>query len=622
MSDQNTPEETGPSQDFVFRYSGPSQVQAEKGGRTRLAFVGNALRQDVHVRGRIKEPLRMREALSVIYDIVGSDYRYVPKDRTAYLAYLRKQQATPQQSMWEAQKNYFDWLQRNDPSAFLILDPVISVQPDGLFFEVFSKDESTYAQLSLDWEGVELDGDVRYGTTNIDFSKTFYESIQRMRGYRETWLTIGKEQVGVSTEGQEVLEKKIKVPDNWVRAFLQVQSAATLPHTKFSIAPIDFYNFLRFLRFNADIKRQRRGLRVELLPGEKPRLVLEPWEKVLNSNADIYRGAKSEIIRIWGRRRLMLIRRLLPFIDSIDVHVLGSGMPNFWIFRAGPIKLTLGLSGWTANNWAQIVSFDLLLPRTRERQQELQKVVEHLGTCFKASYEELSQALDIQDSSLLAALQLGCQQGLLMYDLDRNVYRLRQLTEDGLNWDRLEFRNDRERVAHDLLAKGAVSIESETRVPDKGVEIVGKVWVEADQREYLPSMIITPSGQVIKAKCTSRFFRTNRLKYGPSMPLIALRLFYAQEEARRRELARRGELRESTLSESKTYVKRDEKREKVYQLSLDHKKLKIRWGERQKQLRMQQFVFNTTDEARENYYERIDGLKSMGYLDATEGGDA
>ncbi len=135
-------------------------------------------------------------------------------------------------------------------------------------------------------------------------------------------------------------------------------------------------------------------------------------------------------------------------------------------------------------------------------------------------------------------------------------------------------------------------------------------------------MLLTPAGQVLRAKCTSRFFRTNRLKFGPSIPLIALRLFYAQEEARRRELARRGELRDSTLSESKTYVKRHKNREKVYQLSLDHKKIKIRWGERQQQLRVQQFVFNSTVEAREHYYERIDGLKSQGYLDATEGGEA
>ena len=37
----------------------------------------------------IKNPLRFREALSALYGVIGSDYRYAPKDRTQYIAYLR-----------------------------------------------------------------------------------------------------------------------------------------------------------------------------------------------------------------------------------------------------------------------------------------------------------------------------------------------------------------------------------------------------------------------------------------------------------------------------------------------------------------------------------------------------
>ena len=58
----------------------------------------------------------------------------------------------------------------------------------------------------------------------------------------------------------------------------------------------------------------------------------------------------------------MLLRRLLPFIDGVDVHLMGSGLPTFWVFRAGDITLTLALTGFTAANWSQALSFDLLLP--------------------------------------------------------------------------------------------------------------------------------------------------------------------------------------------------------------------------------------------------------------------
>ena len=37
----------------------------------------------------------------------------------------------------------------------------------------------------------------------------------------------------------EVLDKKLNVPDSWLRGFLQVQSATTFPLDSFQLAPID-----------------------------------------------------------------------------------------------------------------------------------------------------------------------------------------------------------------------------------------------------------------------------------------------------------------------------------------------------------------------------------------------
>ena len=112
-----------------------------------------------------------------------------------------------------------------------------------------------------------------------------------MRSYRQTRLSIGKEAVELATTSTgKVLEKQVQVPDSWLRGFLQVQSAAGLPRDTFRLAPMDLYNLLRHLRMNGDRKGKRRGLRIELVPGEPPRLVLEPWETVLPSTAGPYKG--------------------------------------------------------------------------------------------------------------------------------------------------------------------------------------------------------------------------------------------------------------------------------------------------------------------------------------------
>ena len=121
-----------------------------------------------------------------------------------------------------------------------------------------------------------------------------------------------------------------------------------------------------------------------------------------------------------------------------------------------------------------------------------------------------------------------------MYDVAGDVYRLRALTEAPLDLSRLEYRNQRERTAHDLLARrGAVQIVSENRIAGTGLELTGKVTVAEDRREYRPQMLLNDEGQVSKAECTCTFFRKQGLKAGPCAHLIALRLAYAEQEARR-----------------------------------------------------------------------------------------
>ncbi|MEL6108625.1 MAG: SWIM zinc finger family protein, partial [Planctomycetota bacterium] len=299
--------------DVELSYAGQSQLLSE-GDSSRLALFGNLQRDPVFLDGTVKDPLRLREAMGAMYAVVGSDYRYVPKDRTAYNAYRRMRNQSANLNAWQAQQAYFAWLMRNDPLAYLILDPVITVHPDCVFMEVFSKDEGSYANLTVDMSAFELEGDPVCGTTNIDFSQTLYDSVQQFRSYRTTRLTVGQEAVKVATTGQaEVLEKQIRVPDSWMRGFLQVQSSTLLPMDSFRLTAMDLYNILRHLRMNGDRKGKRRGLRFELVPGEMPRVVLEPWETVIETGAEIYQGRQAKVIRVWGRRRLMLLRRLLPF---------------------------------------------------------------------------------------------------------------------------------------------------------------------------------------------------------------------------------------------------------------------------------------------------------------------
>ncbi|MFW5738748.1 MAG: SWIM zinc finger family protein [Myxococcota bacterium] len=617
------PEETqGTRTTFTFRYPKVSQVVGAE-GKTTVDLVGNSQRPAVGAGGRVHDPMALREALSALYDVVRSDFRYVPKDRTAYMAYQRMRKQSAGMNLWEAQQAYFGWLARNDPMAWMILDPIVSVHPDALLMEVFSKDEGSYAKLGVDWKAFELSGEPVCGTTNIDYTRALYEGVQKMRSYRETRFSIGSGSVEVATEGAApVLEKKVNVPDSWLRGFLQVQSAATLPRTTLSIAPMDLYNMLRHLRLHADQRKGGRALRFELVPGEAPRLVLEPWDVVLPTHAGVYGGKTAQVIRVWGRRRLMLIQRLLPFVDKVDVHLLGTGLPSFYVLQAGPFSFTLGLSGFTSSNWAQAVSFDLLLPRpggseaAKKGAPPVDKVVKALEKRWVAPAKDLVKEVGSKAPQVLEALQIGCQQGKLMYDVASDVYRYRPISEQPLEPERFAFRNPRERRAHDLLAdKGAVKIAQENQIHGVGLELTGKVAVPAEKREYRPLLLIDAEGRVRKAECTCTFFRKHQLKEGPCEHLVALRLAHTQLEVKRRE--QRGKARETITVETRTYSRRDSGGEQVYQLMLDQKRLKVRWGRGGDKLRVQSLVFDSVAEARGAYFAHVDDLETRGFLDAT-----
>ena len=601
--------------DVSIRYSGPSQMMAEGSG-SRLALFGDLHRDPVFLDGVVRDPLRLREALGAMYAVVGSDYRYIPKDRTAYHAFRRMRSQSQNLNAWQAQQAYFQWLARNDPLAYLILDPIITVHPDSVFLEVFSKDEGSYANLAINMEAFDLKETPVCGTTNIDFSQSLHEGIQRFRSYRETRVTIGQEAVKVSTTGQsDVLEKQIKVPDSWLRGFLQVQSSTMLPMDSFKLSAIDLYNMLRHLRMNADEKGKRRGLRVELVPGEKPRIVLEPWETVIETSRGVYQGKQARVIRIWGRRRLMLLRRLLPFVEEAEVHVLGSGLPSFWILRAGAMTFTLGITGFTAANWSQAVNFDLLMPRQIQGTSELKKVVKHLAKTWSDDRAGLTKATKLDGPELIEPLQLGCQHGQMMYDLAEMRFRLRPLTQTPAELSRLEYRSPRERLADDLVyRKDAVSITTENRIHGSGLELTGKAVVAEDKREYRPQMLLTDEGFVGRAECTCNTYRQQGLKQGPCTCLIALRLAHAMREKKRRESGR--SLNTVTV-ETRTYSKRESDGERVVQISLNRRRLKVRWGKAGESMRIQHLHFDSVEAARTDFLHRVHKLEESGYLDAS-----
>lgn len=593
---------------FTLRYQQPSDFHDDA-----VQLFTHLERDAVQFAGKVKQPLAFREGLATLFAIVSSDYRYVPKDRAAYAAFMQMRRSSQNQGLAKAYRAYFDWLLRNDPQAWLILDPIISVHPDGLLLEVFSKDEGCYAALSLSNAFFETQGKPQFGTTNIDFSQELAQGIEQIRSFRNTHFAVGKEAVHFQTEtaaalpDTEVIEKRIQVPQTWIRGLLQVQSASQLPADVFQLKPIDLYNALRYLRLHADTKGKKRGLRIELVPNQQPRLVLEPNDVVIEGSTAAYQGKQAKVIRLWGRRRLSLLKRFLPYAETIEVQVLGNGMPSFWILSGSGMNLTLAITGFTASNWSQALNFDLLLPRRSETVAELKTVVDALKQTYVASLAELVKATKLSDKACRTALQQASQQGLVIYDVAHKTYRYRPLTQEPLEMSHFQFRHPAEKLAYDLVARQkAISQLQFTVIPLEGTEISADITVKEDKRDYLAKLKLTDEGQISKASCSCHQIMTHGLSQGACSHLIALRIAYAEQQANR-------DISVIT-HESRLLTRRQKQQQEQIQVTLNNKRLLIS-REVNQHNKQQQFAFNSVQEARHAYLGKIAQLELSGFIE-------
>ena len=592
-------------QPVVLNYRHPSALQAD-----HLHLFSELDRSPVQFEGRVTRPLLFREALATLFAIVSSDYRYVPKDRSAYAAYMQMRRSYRNKGLFKAQQAYFDWLYKSDPLSWFTLDPIISVHPDKLLLEVFSKDEGCYGALSFGHGLFEPTGEICYGTTNIDFTSELATSLEQIRSFRDTVLSIGQEAVGVDIttaadlEDAEHIEKRIQVPRSWLRGFLQIQSAAQLATDCFSLEPISLYNCLHYLRMHADRKGQRRGLRIELVPQQPPRLVLEPDNITFTDHSSPYRGSFAKVVRIWGRRRLALIRRLLPYCQRIDVRLLGNGMPSFWTLQGPDFSLTLAITGFTASNWSQALNFDLLLPRRNQPLTALTEVNRYLQSVYTASLDQIADATGITRQDCKTALQQSCQQGFGIFDSASARYRYRPLLDSPLEPDQFRFRQPAEALAYDLVDRQrAVQSFSVQQLPTVGVEISAEITVKQDKRTYLSRLRLNEQDQVTQAQCSCEQILQHGLKHGPCSHLIALRLAYAEHLTQRDP--------SQLTQETKLFIRRRKAGQEQLQISLNRKHLSIVRATDQPQ----QFAFNSPDQARQAYLDQIADLLQRGYIE-------
>lgn len=543
---------------FDYRYYGSSTVQGSA-TETEMSFTPDTLREPTFFVADLAQHLVFREGISALHDIVVSDLRFQPRNRDDYFSWLEQEKdsfladfmatadkegkrieelrAELQQLRREqdqllapyhkAQRAYFKYLYKTDYDAWFVLDPVITVHPDEVFYECFSQDESSYGKLSCNFEVFKNISEYQCGTTNIDYSASLYDEFQKIRDYKNTTFKIDPSGFQVQTGADDnYIEQKIELPESWVRGFLQVSSAMTLPMISFDLHPMDIHNFCFLLRRQKE-RVGPRSIRFRLTPDKPVIAIFEPWNHELVCKRSLFKGKDQHEIRIWGRRRLLVLERLIPVARSFTVSLLGSGLPSFFQADLGDLTFTLGLSGWTANDWSRVSNFDLMAPRAEVDSTSVDRVHRELKKVWLASANDLGRNLQLDRSTILGALSILSQAGRVIYDMKHAMYRLRELSKDPLPMSKLRFSNEREEKADNFVNANLVSchhteenhgyLSLSGTVMDNGRELPTRLILDVDQR-------------LVEGNCECHFYISNKLRKGPCEHMLALRRHHGSRD--------------------------------------------------------------------------------------------
>lgn len=321
-------------------------------------------------------------------------------------------------------------------------DPVVTGNGDRLRFESFSGCCGVYAR--LDMLGDALDGDdVGHGTTNVDVNLPLREALTRVGPVDPLLMEVGPDELTVTTFDGPVVEKKVPLPDRWLRGFAETQVVAAGFEPRAELSAAEAVRFLRALpRSGAS-----RAARWVVPAGRSLRATTRPVP-----------GA----VCLPGPDRLAALSRVLRHATGLRIHgpavTTGSGpVASAWEVGLPGMRLTLTLSPDPARGFSGEGGV-LEALATEESAEDAELVSVLLAWDPAVDVADLAAQSGLTPQRVRAALTRLGTAGRIGYDVTEAAYFHRELPYDT---GRAERHNPRLRAARALVEAGAVRLDGE-----------------------------------------------------------------------------------------------------------------------------------------------------------------
>jgi hypothetical protein len=377
------------------------------------------------------------------------------------------------------------------------LDPVVTSHSSMLRFEGFSGCCGVYARVDFDQRAFhELEQS--FGTTNVDFNSAMISQLARLGQLDDAKLSVSRDQVALETPQTKVIERKVTLPERWIRGFGEVQVYQSRLVHLWTISPISLTKLFQTMG--------KSGYGIHHL--ELHQSTLRPtFRKSVNS------------VAISGIERLKIIQPLLLLTDQVQVwRDEEESDVTAWQFitKAGSFWLVLspalqrGFSGegqalelLAASDWRETI--DRLLPWLGERDS--------------LDPAEAASQLGLRVSDVTSGFAAMAAAGMAGFDAQSGYYFQRCLpfVDAKINRFQPRFKNARR-----LLDGSKVSVLAKI-APTSGNEPQWDCRVEGDSCQYL--VRLRSEGD----SCTCQWYSRYQGARGACKHVLAAKLFVREQ---------------------------------------------------------------------------------------------
>ncbi|MFE5681079.1 SWIM zinc finger family protein [Streptomyces erythrochromogenes] len=381
------------------------------------------------------------------------------------------------------------------------LDPVVTAGGDRLRFESFSGCCGVYARLDVLPEG--LDGaDTGHGTTNVDVNNPLREALSRLSGDGPLHLRVGPDELAVTTLDGPVVEKKVPLPDRWLRGFAESQVITAAFDLRAELSAAEAVRFLRSLPRTTTTAGSGSG-------GRAPLWVV-PAGRTLRPTTRPVPGA----VCLPGPERLAALQRVLRHATALRVYGpaghAGAATAAAWEVAMPGMRLTLTLSPEPGRGFSgEGAVLEALAGDEAAADADLVSVL--LSWEPRIDIADLAAQSGLSPQRVRAALTRLGTAGRVGYDAADAAYFHRELPYDA---HRAEARNPRLTAARTLLADGAVHLHAPAATAGSGT-----ATVRSGERHY---QVREAAGGVLS--CTCQWWADYRGRRGPCKHALAVRM--------------------------------------------------------------------------------------------------